>query len=218
MHLVEDHPLNFPDNLAASVDHVPQNLGRHHQASGILVNSHVTSHQTDVIELVLELSVLLVGKSLDRGCVYHSAVPLERIGNSVLRNRRLTCRRVGADQNRLIRLYSSDRFGLEGVQNKWVLFGLKTSLVLFPFIVLGVVHLMDAPLLFSDPLDLDVLQPFLAYLLILLILFLQQQRLLGMQWVPVVDLSRTLLFCALWPVPFDGLLEYRKGVFAFHCC
>jgi hypothetical protein len=218
VYLIEDHPLNFPDNLAASVNHIPQNLGRHHQTSGVLVNSHVTSHQTDVTKLVLKLSILLVRKSLDRGCVYHSAVPLKRIGNSVLRNRRLTCRRVGANQNRLIRLYSSDRFGLEGVQNEGVLFGLKTSLVLFSFIVFGVVHLMDASLLFSDPLDLDVLQSFLADLLILLILFLQQQRLLGMEWVSVVDLSRTLLFCALWPVSFDGLLEYRKGVFAFHCC
>ena len=65
VYFVENHPLHLTHDLAASVYHVPQNLSSHHQAGSVLLDGDVASHQSHVNELLLQLTVLLVGQSLD---------------------------------------------------------------------------------------------------------------------------------------------------------
>lgn len=88
--LVEDDPLDFAHDLAAAVEHVPQDFRRHDQARCARVDRHVTGHQTNVAELLVELSVLLVRQRLDRRRVYDTLAVSERHSNSVLGNNGLS--------------------------------------------------------------------------------------------------------------------------------
>lgn len=83
VHLIEYDPFYFSHDLAASVNHVPQDLGRHDQACRILVNRHIACNQTHIPELILQLSVLLIRQCLDRRSVDHSASVLQRKGYCV---------------------------------------------------------------------------------------------------------------------------------------
>ena len=68
VHLVEDHDAESVEALLASVDHVAQHLGRHHDDRRVTVDRVVAGEQPD-LRLAVELdevAVLLVRKRLDR--------------------------------------------------------------------------------------------------------------------------------------------------------
>ena len=123
MHLVEDHPLDLADDLAPSVEHVAQDLSRHHQARGVHVDIAVARHQPDLLvtKLRRELPVLLIRQRLDRRCVDHPLAPRERHCDGVLRHDRLTRRGVRRDHHRVATLDGTHRNFLELVELKWKL-------------------------------------------------------------------------------------------------
>lgn len=61
VNLVKNDPLNFSHDLTASVYHISQDLCCHDQTCGILINRYITCYETHIDELVLELSIFLVG-------------------------------------------------------------------------------------------------------------------------------------------------------------
>lgn len=78
VNLVKDDPLDLTNNLASPIDHIPQDFSCHDKTGGALVNSHVPSNQSYISKLFLQLTILLVGKCLDRRSVDDSAVALQR--------------------------------------------------------------------------------------------------------------------------------------------
>ena len=218
MNLIKNDPFDLSNDFASTIYHISQNFSGHDQTSWILVNSNITSHQTNVLKLVLQLSVFLVGKSLDRRGIDNTAVLFERISNSIFSNCSFTSRCMGTHQYWLIWFNSFDSFGLERIKCESILFSLQTALVLFALIVLRIIDLMNTALLSPNFFNLNIFQSFFGNLLIFLIWFLKQKRLLGMKMVLMVDLARAFLFQTLRPDSFDRLLKNSKGIFAFHCC
>ena len=64
VHLVEDDPLQIPDNVAAVVQHGPENFGGHDETGGFLIDLHVPGDETDVLERRLKVTKFLIGKRL----------------------------------------------------------------------------------------------------------------------------------------------------------
>ena len=56
--LVEDDPADLAGDLRSSVEHGPQDLGRHDEAGGRRVDGHVPGDEADVGKLFVELAVL----------------------------------------------------------------------------------------------------------------------------------------------------------------
>ena len=67
MHLVKDDEFNIPDQISSSVEHTPQDLGRHDETRRLRVDLHISSEDAHVLctKRLLELSELLVGQCLD---------------------------------------------------------------------------------------------------------------------------------------------------------
>ena len=53
--LVEDDVLEVSDGVAPVVEHRPEDLGGHDQASGGRIDLDVAGHQTNVVETILEI-------------------------------------------------------------------------------------------------------------------------------------------------------------------
>jgi hypothetical protein len=62
MHLVEDDPFDISDSGRVVVEHLLEDLGRHDQARGIIVQLNVACQHANVSKLELEVTVLLVRK------------------------------------------------------------------------------------------------------------------------------------------------------------
>ena len=63
--LVEDDPADLAHDLAAAVQHRPEDLRGHDEAGGGGVDGHVPRHQTHVRKLLVKFPVLLVTERLD---------------------------------------------------------------------------------------------------------------------------------------------------------
>lgn len=60
MDLVKDDPLDFAHDFGAFVKHRSENFCCHDETGGGRVDRHIASHQTDVDELFLQISVFLI--------------------------------------------------------------------------------------------------------------------------------------------------------------
>mmetsp|Transcript_8957 Transcript_8957/g.23121 ORF Transcript_8957/g.23121 Transcript_8957/m.23121 type:complete len:409 (-) Transcript_8957:529-1755(-) len=97
VHLVKHYPSHLTANLRSAVEHGPQDLGGHDHARGVWVDRHISRHQADVLELVLQVAVLLITQGLDGRRVDDSLFVPQCHGDCVFRNHGLTCRRVRRD-------------------------------------------------------------------------------------------------------------------------
>ena len=95
--LVEYDPAHLPHDLAAAVQHGPQDLCGHDEAGCARIDCDVTGHETNVGELLVELSVLLVAEGLDWGGVDDALLVLERERYGIFRHYSLTGGRVCGD-------------------------------------------------------------------------------------------------------------------------
>lgn len=59
------------------------NLGGHNEAGGRWINGHITRHQTHVVKLLVQLTVLLIGQGLDGARVNDTLIVPQRHGNCV---------------------------------------------------------------------------------------------------------------------------------------
>lgn len=123
MDFIEDDPGDFAHDFGTAIQHGPQNFGRHDETTGCGINGNITSHEANVTKLGLEVSVLLVGKSLDGTRVDDPLVLLEALGNGVFGNDRLTSRGMGGNQDTLFALNRGDGEGLEGIELEGVCSG-----------------------------------------------------------------------------------------------
>lgn len=148
VNLIEDHPAHLAHDLAAAVQHVPQDLGGHDQARGRGIDGHIARDQTDVLELVGELAELLVGQSLDGRSVDDALLGGQRLGDGVLGHHSLARRRVGGDQDALAVVDAQDRLALEGIEHKGVFLGRHSAERLQGYVLLVGMdgHLMGARL------------------------------------------------------------------------
>lgn len=147
MDFVEDDPLDFPNDLTAPIDHVPKNFSGHDQTWGRLIDGDITSNKTHIMKILLQLSILLIGKCLDRWSVDDSWFVSHTDWNSVLSNSGLTSGSMGTNQHILLRLDSSYGLLLERIQCELVLSRVCWSCVNIPFIVFGIEHFMNASIL-----------------------------------------------------------------------
>lgn len=118
MNFIENDPSHFLENLGASVEHSAENLGGHDEARGIRAERDVAGHQADVLELLAELSVLLVAQRLQWRGVDDSLAVAEGHGNGVLGDGGFAGGGVGRDQDGLVALEAGDGDLLEGVEGE----------------------------------------------------------------------------------------------------
>ena len=118
VHLVEHHEPQIPQRARAAVDHVAQDLGRHHDDGSVTVDAVVAGEEPDAPGAMPanEIAELLVRQRLDRRRVERLAALRERERDGVLRDDRLArpCRR--GDEHRLAVLERRDRPALEVVK------------------------------------------------------------------------------------------------------
>mmetsp|Transcript_8366 Transcript_8366/g.30590 ORF Transcript_8366/g.30590 Transcript_8366/m.30590 type:complete len:308 (-) Transcript_8366:92-1015(-) len=125
MNLVEDHPPHLAHDLAALVQHRPQNLGRHHEARRVRVDRRVPGHQPHVRELVAEFSKFLIRQRLERGRVHDPLAIPQRHRDRVLRDDGLPRGRVRGDHHALVSLEDRDGGFLERVEDERVRLGAR---------------------------------------------------------------------------------------------
>lgn len=153
--LIEDNPGHLLDHLGPPVEHCPEDLRGHDEASRVRLQRDIAGHQSDIGELLAELPVLLVAQGLERGGVYDPLLVPERHGDGVLGNGGLPRRGVGGDEHRLVALEAGDGDALEGVELERVGLGHLAMegrarerpvhrLVLGRGVALGHRHLVDA--------------------------------------------------------------------------
>eukprot|EP00982_Pelagococcus_subviridis_P016004 31443-Pelagococcus_subviridis.AAC.5 len=121
MNLVEDHPPHLAHDLAALVQHRPQNLGRHHEARRVRVDRRVPGHQPHVRELVAEFSKFLIRQRLERGRVHDPLAIPQRHRDRVLRDDGLPRGRVRGDHHALAHLHHLHGLSLERVELELVM-------------------------------------------------------------------------------------------------
>lgn len=95
VHLIEDYPGHFTGHFATVVEHTPEDLCGHDEAGGSLIDGDIARHQADVLELLLQLSILLIAESFDWRGVNNALLCLETLGDGVLGDGCLTSGGVG---------------------------------------------------------------------------------------------------------------------------
>ncbi|KAI6756802.1 hypothetical protein HG530_011400 [Fusarium avenaceum] len=116
VNLVKHDPSNFSHDLGTSIQHRSQNLSRHDQTTCCRVDSNISSHETNVSENGLEISVLLVTQSLDGTCVDNPLVALETLRDSILGHNCLSGRSMRGNENTLLSLNRRHGETLEGIE------------------------------------------------------------------------------------------------------
>jgi hypothetical protein len=116
MDFIVDDPRDLTHDLRSTVEHRPQNLGRHNETGRRRVDGDVSSHESDVAKLGEDVSVLLVRERLNGTRVDDPLLALEALGDRILGDDRLSGRRVRRDEDRLLPLDGSDGNLLEGVE------------------------------------------------------------------------------------------------------
>lgn len=122
VHLVHDHVAEAGEGLGARVQHVAQDLGRHHDHGSVRVDAVVTGQQTDLVRAVTpdEIGELLVGQGLDRRGVETLAALLQSQVNGEFTDDRLARPGGGRDQHPLAGLQRLAGLDLERVQSEFV--------------------------------------------------------------------------------------------------
>ena len=71
------HPIDVLDDVSGSVQHGPQDLGRHDEAGSLGLHADVTREQADIKLLLREVSELLVADGLDGRGVHGAGAMLK---------------------------------------------------------------------------------------------------------------------------------------------
>ena len=122
VHLVHHDVPQAGEGAGAGVQHVPQDLGRHHDDRRLPVDARVAGEQADPVDAVPgdQVVVLLVGESLDRRRVERLAPGLERQVDGELADHRLARAGGRRDEDALALLHDMTGPDLEGVQPELV--------------------------------------------------------------------------------------------------
>jgi hypothetical protein len=65
MHFIEDNEFDVSDQIGTTVEHASKNFRCHDQTACLRSDLNVTSQDTDIVELVAEVSELLIAQGLD---------------------------------------------------------------------------------------------------------------------------------------------------------
>lgn len=166
MNLIENNPFYLSYYFTAPVDHVSEDFCCHDQAWCWLIDCHITSHQTHIMEVFLELSVLLVRKGFYWGCVNYSGFVPHAHRYSILGDRSFTCWCMRTYKDVLVWLNWTHCFLLEGIKRKLVLASIAWARVHFPFISFGIEYFMNASLIISLHLNLHIVKSIFIYFVI----------------------------------------------------
>lgn len=69
MDFIKNNPSDFSSDFRTSIKHGSKNFSGHNQATSSLINTNITSNQTDILEFLLQFSVFLIGQGLNRRCI-----------------------------------------------------------------------------------------------------------------------------------------------------
>jgi len=123
MHLIKYNPSHLSYNLWPIIKHTPQNLCGHNNTTCTLIHSNITSHQTNIMKLLLQFPVLLITQSLNRTSINNPLLIIQTLSNSVLSNSSFTSWSMSSHQDRLILHNTFNCFILKCVQGKLVFLG-----------------------------------------------------------------------------------------------
>ena len=115
---VEDHIAKVAQRVGARVDHVAQDLGRHHDDRRVAVDRVVAGEQADVGAAMTahQVDVLLIRQRLDGRRVERLRALGECTGRRVLRDDRLPRGGRCSDEHRFSGIYGVERADLEVVE------------------------------------------------------------------------------------------------------
>ena len=116
--LVEDHVAHVAEPVGVLVDHVAEDLGRHHHDRSRVVDVVLAGHQADrfLAMDLLEVAELLVAERFQRRRVDNLNALREGPEDGVLGDHRLAARGGRTDENARAGVELVDRLLLEGVQ------------------------------------------------------------------------------------------------------
>ena len=118
VNFVEHHECKVLECRRAGVDHVPQDLGCHHENRCIGVDAGVAGQESNlaVSEQLLEITELLVRQGLERGRVKRPASRIPRAADGVLGDERLARTGRSRDENRRTLIEGGARRDLEWIR------------------------------------------------------------------------------------------------------
>ena len=104
--------------VGSAIEHTPENFRGHNQARAFRINGQITGNKTHVVELLLEVSVLLIGQGFDGGGIYRSCHVFLGHGNRILGHDGFARRGVRCDKYTLSPLETHHGLLLEGIEFK----------------------------------------------------------------------------------------------------